>query len=176
MAEASTARPSAVDVSVLVPVLDEADGIVEVVAEMARQDFPGAVEFLFADGNSADATVALLTQLARADPRIQVLRNPRGGTPSGLNVCLREARGEYVARMDAHTLYPPDYLTVGVARLRAGGADWVAGPQIANGRSGVARAVATALTSPLGRGASKRWTAASDEAEVDLDTGVFCGV
>jgi glycosyltransferase involved in cell wall biosynthesis len=108
-----------VDVSVLVPVLNEGATIAEVVAAMTAQRFDGTVELLFADGGSNDDTKAQLSDLARSDPRIRVFDNPRRGVASGLNVCLREARGRYVARMDGHALYPPTYLRDGVRRLQA---------------------------------------------------------
>jgi glycosyltransferase involved in cell wall biosynthesis len=167
---------STVDVSVLVPVLNEGAGIVEAVRAMQAQHFDGAIEFLFADGHSEDDTRRQLESMAGVDPRIRVLDNPLRGTACGLNVCLREARGEYVARMDAHTLYPSCYLQDGVERLRAGGVDWVVGPQVAQPRGLFSAAVAAALATRLGRGGSKRWSGAGEQVEQELDTGVFCGV
>jgi succinoglycan biosynthesis protein ExoA len=177
-----------IDVSVLVPVLNEAAAIREAVAAMSAQEFDGTVEFIFADGNSTDDTRQQLESLARADRRLRVLENPRRGTASGLNVCLRAARGRYAARMDAHTLYPSRYLQTGVRRLQRGDVAWVAGPQVPFARGRVSAAVVAALGTWLGRGASKRWAQAAAVAdtasgdadafagEYDLDTGVFCGV
>ncbi|HEU4973482.1 MAG TPA: glycosyltransferase [Baekduia sp.] len=173
----STPEEEPIDVSVLIPVLDEGATIEATVAAMTAQRFPGRVEFLFADGDSGDDTRERLEALARRDPRIRVLRNPLRGTASGLNVCLRAARGEFVARMDAHTYYPDDYLALGVERLRRGGTTWVAGPQAPEGRGTISEAVTIALASPLGRGASRKWgDEAAPDAEFELDTGVFCGV
>jgi hypothetical protein len=78
--------------------------------------------------------------------------------------------------MDAHTIYPPEYLAIGVERLRRGGAAWVAGPQVAEPRGPVSRGVALALRSWLGRGDSRRWGHTDAGEEYDLDTGVFTGV
>jgi succinoglycan biosynthesis protein ExoA len=168
--------PPSVDVSVLVPVLNESSTIREAVFAMTGQEFSGTVEFLFADGGSTDDTKEQLSELAGLDPRIRVLENPRGGTASGLNVCLGVAGGRYVARMDAHTLYPVAYLQEGVRRLERGGVAWVAGPQIPAPRGRVGAAVALALGTWLGRGASRRWSAGGQEQEYELDSGVFCGV
>ena len=166
-----------VDVSVLIPVLNEERHIRETVAAMQAQRFGGAVELLFADGGSSDSTRAILEELAVADPRIRVLENPRRRTASGLNVGLREARGEFVARMDAHTYYSPTYLAAGVARLQRGDTEWVSGPAVPRPVGAVSRAVALALASPLGRGASRKWSEdARDGDERELDTGVFGGV
>lgn len=170
------AAPTSVDVSVLIPVLDEGATIRATVLAMARQDLDGSLELLFADGGSADDTRSQLEALAARDPRIRVLENPRRGTAAGLNTCLREARGEYVARMDAHTWFPPAYLRLGIERLRRRDVAWVAGPQIAEGSGLVSRAVAAALETPLGRGGSRKWAAHAEDTEHELDTGVFCGV
>jgi GT2 family glycosyltransferase len=167
---------SAVDISVLVPVLNEGRHVRETVRAMQEQRFDGRIEFLFADGASTDDTKAVLQELAREDDRIVVLDNPARTTPAGLNVCLAHARGEFAARMDAHTLYPTDYLAVGVERLREGGAAWVAGPQVAEARGPVSRGVALGLRSWLGRGASRRWGHTDADGEYELDTGVFTGV
>jgi glycosyltransferase involved in cell wall biosynthesis len=171
----------AIDVSVLAPVLDEADHIRETVAAMRNQRFDGSIEFLFADGGSRDGTKAILEELAVEDPRIRVFDNPRRVTPSGLNVCLTHARGEFVARMDGHAVYPKRYLALGVDRLRRGGTSWVSGPQIPVGTNPVGRAVAMALETPLGQGGSRKWKVLDlpdpgEESEFELDTGVFAGV
>lgn len=167
----------AVDVSVLIPVLNEERHIRETVAAMQAQRFGGSLELLFADGGSDDRTRAILEELAASDPRIRVFDNPRRRTASGLNVGLREARGEFVARMDAHTYYAPTYIAAGVERLRRGDTEWVSGPAIPRPVGAVSRAVALALSSPLGRGGSRKWSedAHADE-ERELDTGVFGGV
>jgi glycosyltransferase involved in cell wall biosynthesis len=166
-----------VDVSVLVPVLNEERRIRETVAAMQAQRFDGTIELLFADGGSDDRTREILLELAAQDPRIRVLDNPRRHTASGLNVCLREARGEFVARMDAHTYYGDRYLAAGVERLRRGDTDWVSGPAIPREVGPISGAVALALASWLGRGGSRKWSedlAGAEERE--LDTGVFGGV
>jgi hypothetical protein len=162
------------DVSVLVPVLDEAANIRETVAAMRSQRLAGEVELLFADGGSRDATRRILGELAEEDPRIRVFDNPRRSTPSGLNVCLRHARGTYVARMDAHTFYPDTYLAAGTARLGRGGTSWVSGPAVPVPCGPVGRAIALALAGPLGQGGSRKWS--PGDAEYELDSGVFAGV
>src|SRR5205807_1313157 len=84
--------------------------------------FDGALEFLFMDGRSEDRTRPILEELAAEDPRIRVFDNPGRSSTAGLNVGLRQARGDYIVRMDAHTFYPEDYIARGVERLRRGGA------------------------------------------------------
>src|SRR3954466_10760009 len=97
-----------VEVSVLVPVLNEERHIREAADTMRAQSFDGEIEFVFIDGGSSDRTRAILEELAAEDPRVRVLDNPRKVTPVALNIGLGAAGGEVIARMDAHTHYPPD--------------------------------------------------------------------
>jgi cellulose synthase/poly-beta-1,6-N-acetylglucosamine synthase-like glycosyltransferase len=167
-----------VDVSVLIPVLNEEHHIRESVAAMLAQELDGTFELIFADGRSVDRTREILDELAAGDPRIRVLDNPGRHTASGLNICLRAARGEFVARMDAHTYYPSRYLAAGIERLRRGDTGWVSGPQVPQPTGPISRAVAIALGTWLGRGGSRKWgeVDAAGGEERDLDTGVFGGV
>ncbi len=163
-----------VDVSVLTPVLNEEEHIREVAEKMLAQRFDGTIEFLFIDGASEDRTAEILLELQRTDARVRILHNPLRSTPTGLNLGLANARGAYIARMDAHTLYPEDYLARGVARLRRGDAEHVSGPQIAHGDGTWSRRVALALDTPLGRGGAQFRQASNDEIEVDSGfTGVW---
>jgi glycosyltransferase involved in cell wall biosynthesis len=164
----------AVDVSVLTPVLNEEEHIREAAAKMLSQRFPGNIEFIFIDGDSDDRTVEILRELAQADQRVRILENPRRSTPISLNIGLAEARGAFIARMDAHTLYPEDYLARGVSRLRRGGAAHVSGPQLARGEGTWSRRVALALDTPLGRGGAQFRQVNGSEIEVDSGfTGVW---
>jgi succinoglycan biosynthesis protein ExoA len=170
-------RRDAVDISVLVPVLNEERHIRETVATMQAQRYDGTIELLFADGGSEDRTREILLELAASDPCVRVLDNPKRRTASGLNVCLREARGEFVARMDAHTYYAERYLAAGVGRLERGDTEWVSGPAVPRPVGTVSRAVSLALSSWIGRGGSRKWNDEGPEAEErDLDSGVFGGV
>jgi succinoglycan biosynthesis protein ExoA len=175
---AATDRPAGerpVLVSVLTPVLNEARGLDEVLRRFQAQEDPGGeIEFLFADGESTDNTRALLEQAAEQDPRIQVLDNPGRATSAGLNVGLARARGAFVARMDAHALYPHDYLKVAVERLERGDVASVSGPQIAVGRDPWSARIATAINTRLGIGGSNFRRAIDHEVETDSGfTGVW---
>jgi succinoglycan biosynthesis protein ExoA len=162
-----------VDVSVLVPVRNEAAVIRDSVAAMCAQRFPGRLELLLVDGRSEDGTRAVLEALAREDPRIRVLDNPRRRIAAALNIGLAHARGRFVARMDAHTLYPPDYLATAVARMQRGDVACVSGPQIPHGTDAGSRRVALALASPLGIGGAAFRRELAEEVETD---GAFTGV
>src|SRR5207245_444384 len=85
-------------VTVLLAVHDGEPYVGAAVESVLDQTF-GDFEFLIVDDASTDATVAIVESFG--DPRIRILRNDTnlGQVPS-LNRGLREAQGEYVARID----------------------------------------------------------------------------
>ncbi len=89
-------------------------GAIESVFAQTSKDF----ELLVVDDASTDGTAALLAALR--DKRVRILRNETnlGQVPS-LNRGLREARGEYVARLDADDWCRPTRLARQVAALDA---------------------------------------------------------
>jgi succinoglycan biosynthesis protein ExoA len=157
-----------VKVSVLTPVFNEEAQLTGILDRFLAQEDPGGeIEFLFVDGRSEDQTRARLLETAASDPRVRVLDNPRRTTSAGLCVALPQARGEYVARMDAHALYPLDYLRRGIERLERGDVVGVSGPQIAVGHDRWSRRVAAALGTPLGVGGSNFRRPITAETETD---------
>lgn len=157
-----------VAVTVLVPVLNEHETIAGTATAIVEQESPGApLEFIFIDGGSTDGTRAVLDSLAASDERVRVLGNPKGVPPAGLNVGLAAARGRFVARMDAHTHYPPHYIRCALERLQRGDVASVSGPQLPQGHGAWSGRIARALESPLGRGGAAFRREIDREIEVD---------
>lgn len=85
--------------SIIVPVLDEAAGIVPALRRLAPQRAQGA-ELIVVDGGSSDATVALARPLADL-----VLQSARGRAPQ-MNAGARHARGTALLFLHADTALP----------------------------------------------------------------------
>ncbi len=143
-------------VSVIIPVYNEARHIVACLDALRQQTLPAAAfEVIVVDGGSTDDTRALAQQ-ARGwtDGHLRVLDNPQRTTASGLNLGLDAARGEIIARVDGHSVVPPDYLAELCATL-ADPAVWAAGAAVTNADpSPRAVSVWAALTSWFGCGGS----------------------
>ncbi len=110
------------------------------------------MEVLVVDGGSTDGTRGLVSGIALSDRRVRLLANPAGTTPAGLNVGLRDARGEVIVRLDGHTLPGPDYVRSCVDALARTGADVVGGHLVGRGETPFGEAVALATATPLGAG------------------------
>jgi succinoglycan biosynthesis protein ExoA len=155
------------------PVLDEAEHIEGSIRAVLAQRFERGLEVLVVDGGSADGTHEIIRRLSEADARVRLLSNPARRIPNALNIGLRHATGEYVARMDAHAYYPPDYVARAVERFEAGGVDCVSGPQLPHGEGRWSRRVALALRTRVGMGGAS-FRNATREIEVDTAfTGVW---
>jgi glycosyltransferase involved in cell wall biosynthesis len=116
-------------VSIVLPCRNEQGHIQACLQSALYQDPPeGGFEILVADGMSTDGTREYLQQMAKQHPQIRILDNPGRIVSTGLNAAIRAARGDIIVRMDAHTIYAPDYVQQCLAVLSETGADNVGGP------------------------------------------------
>lgn len=143
-----------IGVSVIMTVQNEAGHLADSIASVLAQNWSGPLQIVVAIGPSVDETVAVARRLAADDERIQLLDNPTGKTPAGLNIALAAARHDVVVRVDGHCVLPPGYLTAAVTTLSQTGAANVGGVMAAAGTTTFERAVAAAMTSKLGVGSA----------------------
>lgn len=99
-------RSDAPTVSVCVPVYNASAHLGECIDSILAQTYTD-FELLIVDDGSTDSSRDVVR--AYTDPRIRLLENAHDYIGS-LNLLLREARGRYVARMDADDLMLPDRL------------------------------------------------------------------
>jgi glycosyltransferase involved in cell wall biosynthesis len=145
------------DVTVIVACRNEEQHIEACVRSISRQEEPpGNFEIIVLDGMSEDGTRDILARLAHEDSRIRMMDNPRRIKPYALNVGIQSARGRYIAVLDAHTEYAHDYLRVCVELLEEHPeVCCVGGPILSRGRHLFGKAVAMAMSHPVGIGNAK---------------------
>lgn len=143
---------TAVGVSYVMPVLNDATHVRAAVDSLLTQDYRGPFDIAIARGPSIDGTAELLTEIAAEDPRIRILDNPVGSTPAGLNIAIRATAHPIVVRVDAHSVLPPHYTRVAVDAILATGAANVGGIMDAQGTTPFEEAVAVAYGSRVGLG------------------------
>jgi len=172
MSETAPGRPDArarsagplPGVTVALPVLNEAAHIEGCLRAVAEQTYPRIVEVLVVDGGSEDAT----REIAARFPGVRVVDNPDRLQSAGLNVALREARGDVLVRVDGRTVVASDYVDQCIAALTRSGAALVGGPLEPRGTTWVERAVGAALTSTLGAGPARFRNGNSSAAWTDI--------
>jgi glycosyltransferase involved in cell wall biosynthesis len=159
-------------VSAILTVLNEERHLRDAIRSVLEQDYPGEIEVVISLGPSRDRTDEVAAELAAADPRVHVVRNPSGRTPEGLNAALAVSSHPVVARVDGHAELPADYLRVAVDLLDRTGAVNVGGLMWAEGHTSFEQAVAAAMTSRFGVG-NARFHVGGDEGPADT---VYLGV
>jgi hopene-associated glycosyltransferase HpnB len=121
-------------VTAIIPARDEAETVGQTIASLLRQDYPGDLNVIMVDDQSADATARVADEAAAAlgaGDRLTVLAG--GPLPAGWTgklwaqhqgVAHAEAatpRPAYLLFTDADIVYAPDALTQLVARAQQGG-------------------------------------------------------
>ena len=154
------------DLSVILPVLNEANHLADAVKAILKQDYQGKFEVILAVGPSKDETLEIANELASTDSRVVVALNPTGRTAAGLNIALAKSSSPIIVRVDGHAEIPSNYLSIAVELLRNTGAVNVGGLMGAVGKTKFEKSVARAMRSPLGVGAAKFHTGGGS-GEVD---------
>jgi glycosyltransferase involved in cell wall biosynthesis len=157
-------------VSIVVPCRNEETYLARCLDSILAGDYPrGRLEILVVNGGSTDRTAEVLGQYAAAHQGIVALENPRGTTPAALNIGIRAAAGEIIVRMDAHVLYPPDYIRRLVAGLEESGADNVGGilETVPAEDTPTARAIALGISHRFGVGNAHFRIGTDQRREVD---------
>ncbi|MCU0842939.1 MAG: glycosyltransferase [Thiobacillaceae bacterium] len=110
-------------ISVIMPCYNAAPYVTEAV-ESALGQSHGNVELIVVDDGSSDGSDAILARLAEAHAgRLHLLFTSRAGPYPARNVGLKQARGEYIAFLDADDWWLPDTLEKLHAALREHDAD-----------------------------------------------------
>lgn len=162
-------------ISVIVPVYNEEKYIRECLASMFEQDYPvERMEWFFVDGMSPDRTVEILEEYRAQYPElIRVLQNPNKTVPYAMNIAIRQAKGEFIVRLDAHAEYARDYFGKCIELLQRTGADNVGGVMETKSRTPIGATIAKMLSSKFGVGDSQFRTNGKDGYVDTVPFGAF---
>lgn len=158
-------------VSVVIPCFNEEQFIGTVLQNLAGQYQHGEYEIIVVDGQSTDGTRKVIREFAAANPdvHISVVENPARNIPAALNLGIKAARGEFIVRMDAHSVPSSNYVSRCVELLKdvqasVVGMSWHIKP---GGKSTVAGAIALAVAHPFGVGDARYRLASATGQFVD---------
>ena len=120
-----------------------------------------------------DRTEEIAHKLARENSQIKIVASPTGKTAAGLNLALAASHSPVVVRVDGHSQIPHDYLSLVVEILNETGAVNVGGIMAAVGTTRFEKAVAGAMRSAFGVGASRFHTGGKAGAVDTVYLGAF---
>ena len=160
-------------VAVVMPVLNEENYLEAAVLAILSQDYEGPIQVVLALGPSTDRTNEVAARICAGDSRVSSVPNPTGRTPEGLNAALAATTQEIVVRVDAHSELSDGYIRLAVETLLRTGADNVGGIMGARGVTKFEKAVAAAMTSPLGVGSASFHTGGTEGPAETVYLGVF---
>jgi succinoglycan biosynthesis protein ExoA len=147
-------------VTVIVPCYNEEKTIRGLLEALSRQTFPlKEMEVVVVDGMSVDNTLLEIEAFQNSGVGlvVRVVENPKRIIPAALNIGIEEARGQYVVRLDAHSVPHPEYILRSVAGLEQHLGDNVGGVWriIPSADTWIGRSIATAAAHPFGVGDAK---------------------
>lgn len=109
-------------VSVIIPAYKAEAFIARAIDSVLRQTLQD-FEIIVSDDGSPDATATEVSRYRR-DPRVKYIFHPNRGASHAKNLAARQARGEYLAFLDADDLLAPHALESMLRELRAAKAVW----------------------------------------------------
>ena len=174
--EATLSQPAEF-VSVVIPCYNEERFISKALQQLAGQYDPDRYEIIVVDGLSIDDTRSLIEQFKsdNSDLAVRLLDNPARNIPTALNLGVAAARGNIIARMDAHAVPSVGYIRRCVEVLRETDAAIVGMPcRVQPGANTLmARAIAGAVSHPFGIGDAKYRLGVGGPLQEPVDTVAF---
>ncbi len=138
-------------VSIIIPMLNERDTIVRCVNSILSQDYPGdKLEIVIVDGLSTDGSREQVQTLVQQHVNIRLLDNPQKRTPRSLNTGIKNARGDVVIILGAHTTIDRKFVSTNIKYMNELDVKCTGGTQINVGDTYLQRAIGCGMGSVFG--------------------------
>ena len=143
-------------VSLIIPTLNEEQYLEQTIFSLISNDYPSnKFEILIVDGQSKDNTLNIAQRLAKQFPNIRIISNPKIYQSAALNIGVKESKGDFIIRADAHAIYDKNYISCSIDLLQKGEFENVGPVQISLGYKLIEKAIAKAMNSKIGMGNAK---------------------
>ncbi|NHF61079.1 glycosyltransferase family 2 protein [Flavobacteriaceae bacterium TP-CH-4] len=157
-------------VSIIVPTRNESAHIADTLKSIFAQDYPSKfTEVIIVDGDSDDNTPNVVANMIADRPNARLISNPEKVVPYALNYAIKASTGEIIIRMDSHSIYPLNYISLLVGEMNRLNSDNVGGVCVTLPANDglVATGIALAISHPFGIGNSTFRIGSKDIREVD---------
>src|SRR4051794_3972297 len=108
-------------VAIVIPALNEADNLGDLLDDCAAQEIPGTTEVIVVDAGSDDGTPELVERHAQRRPGVRLVRAAGALPGAARNAGIEKAGAGTIATLDAGRRGGPDWLPP--ARAGGGGRD-----------------------------------------------------
>lgn len=110
--------------SICVVAYNEESFLPNLIEDIKKQKYPhNLIEVVLINSMSTDDTRAIMENFQRENKdfySIQVLDNPKKIQAAGWNVAIKNATGDVISRIDAHTILPADFSLLVMKNIEAG--------------------------------------------------------
>lgn len=144
-------------ISIIIPLYNEEKYIKKCLESLLLQSYPQKnMEWIFVDGGSEDKTKLILNSYKNKYLKlIKIYDNKNKTVPFAMNIGIKNAKGKYIIRLDAHAEYEKDYIEKCVYYLNKTNADNVGGIAITKSNGFIGESIALMLSSKFGVGNSQ---------------------
>lgn len=157
-------------ISIICPLYNEEKYLATFLDSLLQQDYPKEDwEILLIDGMSKDKTREIAAKYILKYPFMRIIDNPDKIVPYAMNRGIEAAKGDVIIRLDAHTFYQPNYISVlvsGLRRLKADNVGTVCKTDVLN-KTPKTLAIREVLGNKFGVGNSTFRTGIDHEQEVE---------
>ena len=105
-------KKNTIKISIIIPTLNEEKYIKSCIDSILDSTYDkDNMEILIIDGMSCDKSREIVHSYMQKYNFIKLIDNVKKIVPVAMNIGIKQARGEYIVRLDAHASYPKDYFS-----------------------------------------------------------------
>ena len=160
-------------ISIIIPCRNEEAHIGKCIDSIIQNDYPkDRLEVFVVDGSSDDNSKKVVQEYCDKTDFIKLFDNQKKIVSSALNIGLKEAKGELIMRLDAHSTYGKNYISLCVQHHGENDVDNVGGPIITlpGSDTPIGKAIALGISHPFGVGNQYCRIGAKEKMFVDTVT------
>jgi glycosyltransferase involved in cell wall biosynthesis len=99
-------------ISIIIPCRNEEKFISNTLKSIIESDYSlDYLEILIVDGRSDDKTREIVKDFEKRYKQIKLIDNPEQTVPYAMNYGIKESKGDIIVRLDAHSVYPSNYIS-----------------------------------------------------------------
>lgn len=139
--------------SIVLPIKNEVNFIEKIILDLLNQNYPkDRFEIIIVDGLSNDGSLDILKKFEASFNNIFCFSNPITTTPTNLNIGIKQAKGDFIIRMDGHVEIDNNFFLENIRTMEEKKVAISGGPIIHEGSNNFAKGTAIAMSDSMGIG------------------------